>query len=107
MAFYKLTDEEMAKLPTFDQATKHTEMCVDDSGVPEMLGVEFPETNVGTRKKLDKCKGVTLKNMGNEERVLATLMSQHRRLGGNSALRELDMELCKKIVQFTLSKYCV
>jgi hypothetical protein len=55
MAHYKLTDEEVAKLPPFDQFTKHTEQCEDDNGVPEMLVVEFSVTKVGTCLFLGVC----------------------------------------------------
>jgi hypothetical protein len=86
MTFYKLTDEEIAKLPC-DQFTEHSEMCQDANGVPEQLQVEFPATKEGTRIKLEECEGMTPMNLGSEERVLATLMGQHPRLGGNSVLR--------------------
>jgi hypothetical protein len=62
--FYKLTDEEIAKLPAPDQFTGHLEMCEDVNGVPESLQVEFPTTNVGTRLHLGRCPGVTLYNLG-------------------------------------------
>ncbi len=96
MAFYKLTDEEIAKLPASDQFARH----YMDTGD---LQVEFPTTNVGTRLHLDRCEGVTLTNLGREDLVLTTLMGHHPRLGGNSEFRNLDKEVCKMIVEFTLS----
>jgi hypothetical protein len=105
MAHYKLTDEEVVKLPPFDQFTEHTEQCEDDNGLPEMLVVEFPVTKVGTHLFLGVCESVTLLNLGSEEYVRASLMGQHPRLRGNSPLRELDMELCVKNVQLTFSTY--
>jgi hypothetical protein len=105
MAYYKLTDVEVAKIPPFDQFRKHKEMCKDDNGKPEMLQVELPKTEVGTRHGLSKCKGLSFQNLASEEHVRAVLMGTHRCLGANSPLRKLDEPeaLCMKIVQFTFS----
>ncbi len=103
MAYYKQTDEEVAKIPPFDQFTTPREMCEDGDGMPEMLQVEFPATKAGTRCGLSNCVGLSFRNLASEEYVLAALMGKHPRLGANSPLRELDMELCMTIVQFILS----
>ena len=63
-AEYKLTGEEIAKLPASDQFTDHSIVCTLANGVPESLQVEFPTTNVGTRHFLDRCEAVTLMNLG-------------------------------------------
>ena len=57
---YKLTEEEIARLPPSDYFFNHREVCHDAHGVPESLQVEFLPTNVGTRLCLDRCRGVIL-----------------------------------------------
>ena len=101
MAYYKLTDEEVAKIPPVDQFTEHERWWEDDDWLPEMLQVQFPETKVGTRLFLSKCRGLSFRKLASEEHVLATLMSTHRRLGPISQLSKLSPEVQEMIVKFT------
>lgn len=104
MAFFKLTDEEVAKLPASEQFTDHRPITPDENGVPWRLGVQFPVTNVGDRFFLSRCAGVTLENLAHEGNVRAILMGKHPRLGENSLLSRLDLELFMQVVELALSE---